>query len=286
MNLENSIRQKYQEKRIIILEYIYNNLDKKITISEMSEIVNISHYHFQRIIKSLLGEPVGSFIIRAKIETAALLLNYTDIEIQDIAFKIGYENHSSLNKIFKKYYKISPSEYRKNKKNIILENKKISKNINLFRPQIIRIPEKTVIYIQITGEYGNKEYEIAWKELSNFIKNNKLFEIEAEYFGISYDDPEITEKNKCRYDACITINQAIKPIGRIGVKKIKAGKFAVFSYKGSYDNWGDIYDSIYNKWVFESEFELRNIPAMEKYPTNPNITETDKLEIEVYLPIK
>ena len=115
MKLKKSIRQEYQEIIIIIIEYIYNNLDKKISISELAEIVNISHYHFQRIIKSLLGEPVGNFIIRAKIETAALLLNYTNIEIQDIAFKIGYENHSSLNKIFKQYYNISPTEYRKNK---------------------------------------------------------------------------------------------------------------------------------------------------------------------------
>ena len=134
MKLKKSIRQEYQEKKRIILEHIYNNLDKKISISELAEIVNISHYHFQRIIKSLLGEPVGNFIIRAKIETAALLLNYTNIEIQDIAFKIGYENQSSLNKIFKQYYNISPTEYRKNKKNIVLENVRNFNDINLSPP--------------------------------------------------------------------------------------------------------------------------------------------------------
>jgi len=244
MKLKKSIRQEYQEKKIIIIEHIYNNLDKKISISELAEIVNISHYHFQRIIKSLLGEPVGNFIIRAKIETAALLLNYTNIEIQDIAFKIGYENHSSLNKIFKQYYNISPTEYRKNKKNIVLENVRYFNDINLSPPQITRLLEKTVIYISIIEEYGNKEYATAWNELSNFIRDNKLFEIGTECFGISYDDPEITENDKCRYDACITVSQAIKPSGRIGVKKIKGGKFAVFSYKGSYNNWGDIYDNI------------------------------------------
>ncbi len=279
-------KEEYQEKKLIVSEHIRNNLNKRITISELANIVNISHYHFQRIMKAILGETVGNFIIRTKLETSALLLNYTDIEIQDIAHKVGYDNQPAFNKIFKQYYKITPSQYRKNKKNIILQNTDNFNEINLSPPQIIRTPEKNVIYIQITGEYGNNKYAKSWNKLSNFIKDNKLFDFGTECFGISHDDPEITPKDKCRYDACITVNQKVKPSGEIGIKKINGGKFAVFQYKGSYDNWGDIYDNIYNKWLFESDFELRNIPAMEKYPANPNITETDILEIEIYLPVK
>lgn len=86
-----------------------------------------------------------------------------------------------------------------------------------------------VIYINITGEYGNENYQKAWTELRNFIKENKLFTIGVESFGISYDDLKVTEK-KCRYEACLTINQTVKPQGKIGVKKIEGGKIAVFIY--------------------------------------------------------
>ncbi len=66
----------------------------------------------------------------------------------------------------------------------------------------------------------------------------------------------------------------------------KIGKFAIFKYQGSYDNFGEVYDEIFGKWLINSGYELRNIPVMEKYLNNPNRTKPDKLKTEIYLPIK
>ena len=279
-------RPEYLEKRNKVVEYINNNLDKKISISELAKISNLSKFHFHRIIKSLLGEPIGNYITRTRVETAALLIRYSNLDIQDISHQIGYEKASSLNKIFKQYYGITPSEYRKNKTLKINYSIPKESNIILNEPKIIEISNMEVVYIHTKGEYNKNNIDKVWTELSDFVKENKLFYKEIESYGISYDDPSVTEKEMCRYEACYTTKRSIAPKGNVGIKKIKGGIFAVFSYKGDYEIWGAIYDFIFDKWLINSSFELRNQPVMEKYLTAINQNDKTLLNIEIYLPIK
>ena len=279
-------KPEYLEKKNKIVEYINNNLDKKISTSELAKISNLSKFHFHRIIKSLLGEPIGSYINRTRIEAATLLIRYSNLKIQDISHQIGYEKASSLNKIFKQYYGITPSEYRKNKTLKINHNVPKKSNFKLNEPKIIVVSDKEVVYIQINGEYTKYNIDKVWTELSDFVKENKLFYNGIDSYGISYDDPSVTEKDKCRYEACYTTQQSITPKGNVGINKIKGGKFAIFSYKGDYENWGAIYDFIFDKWLINSSFELRNQPVMEKYLTAINQNDKTLLNIEIYLPIK
>ncbi|MCS2679629.1 helix-turn-helix transcriptional regulator [Bacteroides ovatus] len=71
--------------------------------------------------KAFLGEPIGTFIVRTRTEAAARLLRYSDIPIADIAYRIGYASPSSLSKVFKQFYGISPLEYRNNKNFVIMK---------------------------------------------------------------------------------------------------------------------------------------------------------------------
>ncbi|RLD22820.1 MAG: hypothetical protein DRI71_06995 [Bacteroidetes bacterium] len=172
---QKDVRQEYLSKLNTVVEFINNNLDKKISISKLADISNLSKFHFHRIIKSLLGEPIGNYITRTRVETAALLIRYTNLDIQDIAYQVGYNKPSSLNKIFKQYYSISPSKYRKNK-NLKIDKLNVQESsIELKSPQIIKIPDKKVIYIRITGEYGNENYNKAWEELENFVAEANSF---------------------------------------------------------------------------------------------------------------
>jgi len=236
--------------------------------------------------KSLFGEPIGNYITRTRVEAAALLIRYTQEEIQVIAQKVGYNTPSSLNKKFKQFYNISPSEYRKNQDLTINKVEKKSVHIKLKPPLILDLPTKEVIYILIKGEYGKANYAKAWDELGDFAKENKLFFKNTESFGITYDEPSVTPKEKCRYEACITIDQSVTPKGEIDKRKIEGGKFAVFKYQGNYENWGLIYDYIYDVWLINSNYGIRNQAVMEKYLTTEKQDNETALNLEIYLPIQ
>jgi len=91
-----------------VLEYIHLNLDGKLDIKTLSKVAFISEYHFHRLIKSFLGEALGAYIKRIRVETGAKLLKYSNRSISDIAYEIGYERPTSFNKSFKKHFNVLP----------------------------------------------------------------------------------------------------------------------------------------------------------------------------------
>jgi AraC family transcriptional regulator len=96
-----STREDYSRRINIIVEYINNHLADDIDLEMLASISNFSPYHFHRITKAFLGEPIGAFVTRLRVETAARLLRYGDMPIQNIAYRVGYDVPSSLSKAFK-----------------------------------------------------------------------------------------------------------------------------------------------------------------------------------------
>ena len=66
-----------------------------------------------------------------RVETAARLLRYTEIPVKEIAYKVGYDVPSSLSKVFRQFYGISPNEYRNNKDYVIMEPNRIMPDMEL-----------------------------------------------------------------------------------------------------------------------------------------------------------
>ena len=115
MSAKSVTKEEYQRRINIVVEYINDNLDGELGLSHLAEISMFSPFHFHRIVRAFLGEPLGEYITRIRIETAARLLRYTSLPIETIAYNVGCEIPSSLSKSFKQFYNISPREYRNNK---------------------------------------------------------------------------------------------------------------------------------------------------------------------------
>lgn len=286
MQAKKSTHQEYQKRINIIVNHINNHLNEEMKLSVLAEISNLSPFHFHRITRAFLREPIGAYITRLRVEKGADLLRFTTLPIQDIAYNVGYEVPSSFSKAFRLWFNISPIEFRNNKKITIMKEEKINQNLNLKSPKIIQLPEKTAIYIGMTGDYQSLNYEDAWKKLWEQVKEQKLFSAGIEHVGLSHDNPHVTEADKLRYDACLVIHKPAKPVGEVGLKQIAGGKFACFLYQGSYKKLDEVYDYIYYDWLIKSGLELRNEPTFEKYISNPNQVEESKLKTEIYVPVQ
>jgi AraC family transcriptional regulator len=272
----------------MVIDYISNHLDEKLDLDKLSDISAISPYHFHRIMSAYLGEPIGSYIIRCRIEAGSTLLKYSSQQIDEIAYKMGYETPASFTKAFKKHFGISPTEFRSTNnfftmKTIISEN--ILPDGFKLKPKIVERVSKKAIYIRLIGDYKSNDYGQAWEKIWKFIKEKRLFGFNQECLGVAYNDPNITENDKCQYDCCVTISKDIKPEGEIGVKNIEGGRYAAFKFRGSFDNISSVYNSIFKNWLPESNYELRDAPCFEKYikfsKTNPDNNKT-----EVYIPVR
>ena len=157
--IQNKTITYYQKKTADVLQYISNNAGENLSIRILSGLFGISFYHFHRIMKAALNEPLGEYINRVRLETSLKLLRYSTEQLTEIAQNIGYSDLSSFSKAFTKEFGISPLEYRNDKSIILNTNidyrisneRKIIVNLKL---KIISVPDKKVCYITVKGKYG------------------------------------------------------------------------------------------------------------------------------------
>ncbi|HEX2927991.1 MAG TPA: AraC family transcriptional regulator [Ruminiclostridium sp.] len=95
-----------------IMEYIHENYRKDIAINTLAEHVGLSYSHVRKIFNDETGENIVNYINNMRIEEAQRLLRQTNMNINDIALSLGYNNKQSFNRFFKKYVGINPGEYR------------------------------------------------------------------------------------------------------------------------------------------------------------------------------
>jgi two-component system response regulator YesN len=94
-------------------EYIDNNLDKNLSLKDISTVAALSPTYFSYVFKKQTKTNIENYIINAKIEKAKQLLKQTMDSIGEVAYNIGYNDANYFSFIFKKITGISPRDYRK-----------------------------------------------------------------------------------------------------------------------------------------------------------------------------
>lgn len=286
MKQRESTLNEYKKQINKMIEYITNHLDEDITLSELADLSGFSPYHFHRIVRAFLGESLGSYMVRMKMETAAKLLRYTELSVSEIAYRVGYDVPGSLTKAFRQLYGIPPLEYRNNKDFYIVKPMIMNETINLKAHKVLELPTRRIMYIKLFGSYGELDYAGAWQRLWKQVKEKKIFSAGIEHIAIYHADPQVTEGDKLQTDICLTISRDVKPDGEIGVKELQGGRYAMFLYTGCYEHMEAVYNYIYSQKLPESGLSLRDSPVFEKYVSNPEKVAPEKLKTEIYIPIE
>lgn len=104
-------------------QIITNDLQKKYTISELSLKFNISETSLKNYFKGVFGQNISTYLREIRMNEAAMQLEENKKKVSDIAGEVGYENQSKFANIFKKFYKLSPLEYRRQKSLTTIQEK-------------------------------------------------------------------------------------------------------------------------------------------------------------------
>lgn len=102
----------YDEKVATIIDYINNHLAEDLTIDALAKISYTSKFHLMRKFKELTGYSIYRYIMDKRLLKAKNLL-LKDLPITKIALDTGFSDYSSFSRAFKKFFKISPTAYRK-----------------------------------------------------------------------------------------------------------------------------------------------------------------------------
>ncbi len=113
-----TIPYKAFQKIFPIIEYIENNLNEKISLEDLSYYLNVDKYYVCKLFKSVSGETLTNYINNRRITYAEELLLSTDKSISEIALECGFNSQQYFNLVFKNKISLSPSTYRKLKRDI------------------------------------------------------------------------------------------------------------------------------------------------------------------------
>ncbi|MDQ6419482.1 response regulator [Paenibacillus sp. LHD-117] len=114
--LEAELRENdsYNKKHVIkqVQEIVMSDLGAETSVKTIADKVFLHPVYLSKIYKSETGESLGDYIIRMRMERAVYLLKSSNKKIYEITTELGYQNPQYFSKIFRKYYGMTPNEYR------------------------------------------------------------------------------------------------------------------------------------------------------------------------------
>ena len=96
------------------LAFITENIARPLTVAEVAKTAHLSEFHFHRVFSAVMGEPVGRWITRKRLELAAMRLAYEpETSVTEIALSVGYSSPSNFTKAFTAFFGRAPTSVRR-----------------------------------------------------------------------------------------------------------------------------------------------------------------------------
>ena len=108
-------RNKQKENSIVneITEIIRQTYTDNISIALIAEQVHLTPNYVSMIFKKICGMTIMEFVTDLRIQKAKELIVTTDLQIQEIAEYVGYNNQYYFSSVFKKKTGVQPKNYRR-----------------------------------------------------------------------------------------------------------------------------------------------------------------------------
>ncbi|HLG40565.1 MAG TPA: AraC family transcriptional regulator, partial [Chitinophagaceae bacterium] len=96
-----------------VFQHVSDNFQRKITLSEIASVANLSTKAFCRYFKSRTTKTFYDFLLEVRVAHASSLLLEKDMSVYEVCYDSGFNNQSNFNRYFKKIMNKTPLEFKK-----------------------------------------------------------------------------------------------------------------------------------------------------------------------------
>jgi AraC family transcriptional regulator len=291
-----------EERLLRAALHVERHLGEPLTVERLAEEACISTYHFHRLFRLWLGEPVMEYVRRLRLEHAAYRLRASTRPVRSIARDVGYESADAFGRAFRDRFGASPRAYRSrwaaSSMPIDATPSSLGAHATLgpasgdARPRVhvTRLDEWHLVGLRHLGPY--QSVWRAWSELAAWGEREMPSLLAAPRIGISHDDPEMVEASRIRYDACWAVSTPQAPAVRALVRPplhwrtMPAADYAVTIHRGAYHELGVAYRRLFIDWLPRSGRYPGDAPVVEWYRNSPSEVVPDALRTALLLPLE
>lgn len=304
-----SSRAEYERRMHRVLAYIDEHLSESLELKVLAQAANFSSFHLHRLFAAWMGETLGRYLRRRRVQVAAMrLVSQPRASVLNVALSVGFGSGEAFSRAFKSHFGCSPTAWRHQeyarrdmKSNRSQTNSKYGQasaallaqddvshhefKETLMNVAVINRGPAAIAYLRHIGPYGEAIAKF-WQEIYEpWAVANRLGPDHARY-GISYDDPGITPPEQCRYDACAEVEPDFVATGGALKSTVPGGKYAVLRFKGTVKEVGEAWTAILRDWLPTSGLQLDDRPCFEYYPKGADCdTATGAFECEICIPV-
>lgn len=290
-------RRDHQERILRVLVHIQSHLDEELSLDELARQAAFSPFHFHRVFRGLVGEPLGEHVRRLRLERAASELRRGERSVTELALDAGYESLEAFTRAFRGRFAVTPSTFREEHRAVPVPEGLVpyvagdGEPVLPPRPEggpkmdvrIESVPARKVVFMRHVGPYG--EVGATWQKLMGWAFPKGLVSGVPVTLGICHDDPNVTDPSKIRYDACLVVDRDVEVSGDVGLQEIPGGEYAVTTHEGPYEKLDGVWQGLLVDWLPASGREAAKTPCFEVYRNNPQTTPPEKLLTDVHVPL-
>lgn len=270
------LNKEYNKQINRVVDYINQHISEELTIQTLLVLVDYSPFHFHRIFTSYMGESLAKYVLRRRLELAAIILiNSDDAPIMNIACDVGFNSTNVFCRNFKRKFGVTAEEYRHNnclsnsknrtfernnspedrayshylcsRKSLLIKDEKMKKIECTF--EIKKLPTLHIAYSRHYGAYN--KMDSAFVKLIQWAYSKELVDPSEKIrlLSVYHDNPDVTkDEKKLISDAAMVIDPSVKTDGEIGAYDLKEGLYAVGRFEISMEEfpeaWGCMHQLI------------------------------------------
>jgi AraC family transcriptional regulator len=318
-----SPRAEYTRRMNRVLNYIDQHLDQPLDLRQLAEVANFSPYHFHRVFAAWMGETLGDYARRRRLEKAAFQLSCKPaVSVLETALATGFGSGEAFSRAFKLKFGCTPTEWRLDTRrrlasqalptgggpadsnldqvlrkfdqtpqrgiddDDISNNDQGDSNMNSqMNVNVIDLPAARVAYHRYIGPYGPGIGTFWRTTVAPWIQSHGMEQQTC--YGVAFDDPSITPPDKCRYDACVTVPDDFDAGGSTDIATLPGGRYAVARFEGQPTAIADAWTWITRNWLPESGLQCDDRPCFEMFRldtvTNP---QTGQMVCDICIPVR
>ena len=108
-----SVHLLQEENTLLVIDEIFLCRYADITLEQLADSIGLSTRQTQRLLEKNYNKSFSAMKLEARMAAAETLLRNSSLKITEISNRIGYSSIEHFSNAFKKFYGVSPGQYRK-----------------------------------------------------------------------------------------------------------------------------------------------------------------------------